>query len=205
VARFEAARSRVDHRAVAVRDGAVHKARPDVALDLDGLVAGAAADAIAVRLVELGVQDFYLQITGEVLCRGEKAPGVPWRIGVVDPRSDAEGGEEPIRALPLRDRALCTSGDYRNTALVDGAVVHHVFDPRTGRNPAHTVCSASVLADSAAVADALGTAFLVLGSEATQRLWPRLQPFGVRGALLLQPDDQGGLRATEITWPKEDS
>ncbi len=104
----------------------------------------------------------------------------------------------------LRDRALCTSGDYRNTLLVDGKLVHHVFDPRTGSNPANRLVSASVLADRAAIADALGTAFLVLGEAKVQELWPRLQPFGVHGALLLAAAE-AGLVVTEITWPKEGS
>lgn len=198
------ARERVDFRRVTVRDGAMVKARADVTLDLDGLVAGAACDAIAVRLTGLGVRGFYLEVTGEVLCRGEKAPGQPWVIGVVDPRADTTGSDEPIRELPLRDRALCTSGDYRNTLLVDGKLVHHVFDPRTGSNPANRLVSASVLADRAAIADALGTAFLVLGEAKVQELWPRLQSFGVHGALLLAAAE-AGLVATEITWPKEGS
>lgn len=200
-----AATARVGYRAVMLRDGAIEKGRPDVALDLDGLVAGAAADALAERLPQLGVHSFYLQITGEVLCRGTKPGGEPWRIGVVDPAADGAGGDVPIRTLALRDRALCTSGDYRNGFVHAGEFVHHVFDPRTGRNPVHQVVSASVLADRAAVADALGTAFLVLGPEGTQAVWPALQRFGVHGALLLSPAGDGTLTALEIAWPKNDS
>lgn len=194
----------VDYRRVHVRDGAVVKADPDLQLDLDGIVAGAAADAIAARLEPLGLRGFYLEITGEVLCRGDKGVDGPWRIGVVDPASDASGGELPIRTLALRDAALCTSGDYRNGFVQDGTFVHHVFDPHTGRNPQRVVVSASVLAKSAAVADALGTAFLVLGDEEVPKLWPTLARFHVQGALLLMPGNGDTLRALEITWPKEE-
>lgn len=203
-AAIEAARARVDYRRVQVRDGALVKARPDVELDLDGIVAGAAADAIATRLEPLGLRGFYIEITGEVLCRGDKGAGEPWRIGVVDPASDASGGQLPIRTLALRDAALCTSGDYRNGFVQDGTFVHHVFDPHTGRNPQRVVVSASVLAKSAAVADALGTAFLVLGDEEVPKLWPALARFQVQGALLLMPDNGDTLRTLEITWPEED-
>jgi len=206
-AALAAAAARVDFRRVEVRDGAVRKQRPDVQLDLDGLVAGAAADAIAVRLHALGVHAFFLEITGEVLAHGEKAPGVPWLAGVVDPASDAVGDEQPIRSLALRDRALCTSGDYRNGFVSDGTFVHHVFDPRTGRNAPHRVVSVSVLARSAAVADALGTAFLVLGDEGAAPLLPRLQqldepPGGELGALFLIATADGGLRPAEFAWPR---
>lgn len=197
-----AAMARVGFRKVVVRDGAVVKSDAGVALDLDGIVAGAAADAIAAELVARGIGAFYLQITGEVLCRGEKAAGVPWRIGIVDPAADATGGDAPVRDLPLRDRALCTSGDYRNAMVVDGAVRHHVFDPRTGRSAAHGVVSVSVLAPSAALADALGTAFLVLGDEATARLLPRLRERNEIGVFFLVAADDGTLRPVELEWPR---
>ena len=201
----DAARQRVGWRFVSLRDGMLVKARPDVQLDLDGLVAGACADAIAARLAPFRLQGLYLELTGEVLCRGDKGADGPWCIGVVDPAADAAGGDAPIRTLALRDAALCTSGDYRNAFVADGAAVHHVFDPRTGKNPERIVVSASVLAPSAAVADALGTAFLVLGDEAVPKLWPSLARFGVTGALLLMPGAGGTLRPLEITWPKDDS
>lgn len=199
-----AARARVGYRNVQVRDGALSKARPEVQLDLDGLVAGAACDVIAAKLQQLGVGAFYLEITGEVLCRGEKAPGQPWRIGVVDPRADVVGDDEPLRVLALRDASLCTSGDYRNRTLVGGKLLHHVFDPRTGSNPEHRIVSASVLAERAAMADAFGTAFLVLGADGVKAIWPQLAAFGVRGALLLGVDAAGELQSTEFAWPKEE-
>ena len=196
-----AARELVDFHRIAVRDGAVVKQRPDVQVDLDGIVAGAAADAIAARLEAIGVTSFYLEITGEVLCRGEKAPGDPWRVGVVDPEYDASGGDVAIRTLPLRG-AVCTSGDYRNGFVDDGRFVHHVFDPRTGGNAPHHVVSVSVLADRCALADALGTALLVLGDERTRPLWPALELFGARGALFLLPGGEGALRQVEFAWPR---
>ncbi len=199
-----AAAARVGHGLVALRDGAVVKQRADLQLDLDGVVAGAAADAIAALLAPLALRGLYVEITGEIVCRGEKAPAQPWVIGVVDPRSDAAGGAAPIRTLPLRDLALCTSGDYRNAFAAAGGVVHHVFDPRTGRSASTGVVSASVLARSAAVADALGTAMLVLGADDARRLWPRVQRLGATGALLLEAKD-GALRAVEIAWPEHGS
>lgn len=202
-AALAAARDRVGWRRVALRDGSVHKARADVQLDLDGIVAGAAADAIAARLEPCNLRGLYLEITGEVLCRGDKGEGLPWRIGVVDPESDAAGADLPVRTVALRDRALCTSGDYRNWQAGDAALRHHVFDPRTGRSAGSGVASASLLADSAAAADALATAMLVLGDGHTRRLWPQWQRFGVHGALLLLHGDDGHLRAAEITWPRE--
>lgn len=202
-----AAQARVGWRQVAVVREAgvpcVHRQRADLELDLDGLVAGLACDRLAEQLAGLGIVDCYLEITGEVLCRGQKPGGVPWRVGVVDPAADATGGDAAIRALPLQDQALCTSGDYRNAIAVDGQRTHHVFDPRTGRNAEHRVVSASILAPRAAVADALGTAALVLGPDGVRRLWPQWRQLGARGALLLEVGTDGELVAIEIDWPDD--
>lgn len=203
-AALDAAKARVGYREVAVERGGVRKARPDVELDLDGIVAGAAADAIGASLRALGVDSYYVQVTGEVLCRGVKPDGSPWRIGVVDPSSDA-GAQAAVVALPLRDAALCSSGDYRNRAVVGDEVMHHVFDPRTGRNPAHRVVSASVLAGSCAAADAFGTALLVLSPEEVEEAWAGMKRLGARGALLLTPGPNGTWDKVELEWPSEDS
>ncbi len=194
----------VGYQLVTVDGLQLTKVLPDVQLDLDGIVAGAAADAIAAHLEGVGVSSFYLQITGEVLCRGCKPDGAPWLIGVVDPSSD-EGAQAAVVALPLRDEALCSSGNYRNATVVDGRVVHHVFDPRTGRNPEHSVVSASVLASSCAVADALGTALLVLGDQQAKQMWPGMQGLGATGALLLLPGEDQSWEKVEIAWPQQDS
>ena len=198
------AQERVGHDHVAVREGKVIRDLAGLEFDLDGIVAGACIDSIAARLDALGVPGYYIEVTGEVYCRGEKAAGVPWQIGVVDPRADVTGGNVALTTLSLRDKALCTSGDYRNAfAAAGGRVVHHVFDPRTGRNAEHDVVSVAVMHDSAAIADALGTAFLVLGVDGTRAVLPELGDFGELGVLLLVADEQQGLRQVAIGWPEE--
>lgn len=198
---IEDARARTGHRLVRVDGTAVHKQRPDVELDLDGLVAGFCADRLAERFAELGVRDFMLEITGEVLCRGLRPDGLPWRIGVVDPERSEIGREDSIVSLPVRDRALCTSGDYRNFQVLDGKVVTHVFDPRTGKNPAHGVVSATVLARSCALADALGTALMVVGPSGVE---PLLRAAGEPdlAAFVLVADGERRLTKLEFAWPE---
>ena len=202
-AQLLAAKERVGYQKLSLVDGQLVKLHPEVQLDLDGIVAGAAVDAIAEQLQALGIDAFYLQVTGEVLCRGVKPDGTVWRIGVVNPASDIVGGQTAIVTLPLLDRALCSSGDYRNAVIVGGRVVHHLFDPRTGRNPEHSVVSASVIAKSCAVADALGTAMMVMGADEARRLWPSLQLLGAEGALFLKPGEDDSWVQLKIDWPDE--
>lgn len=194
-----AARQRVGYRHLAVVGDTLHKDRPDLEIDLDGIVAGLCADALAARLEELGVRDFYLQITGEVLCRGRKPGGEPWRIGIRDPVAAAHLQDDWVTTVPLLDRALCTSGDYENYLVSGGRSWHHVFDPRTGRNPEREVVSVSVLARSCALADGLGTALMVVGPEQAAQVlahWPLQQ----LGAWFLLPDG-AALRTEKVGWP----
>ena len=202
---LQKANERVGYRMISVEGGKLVKQRPDLEIDLDGIVAGAAADAIAAKFTELGIASFYLEITGEVLCRGVKPNGEPWRIGVVDPASDSSSGQTPIVTLPLRDAALCSSGDYRNAVIVGGRVVHHIFDPRTGRNPEHALVSVSVIAESCAIADALGTALMVMGDEAAKERWSGLDVIGAKSALFIKPGVETQWQEVRIQWPLEDS
>ncbi|MBK8096819.1 MAG: FAD:protein FMN transferase [Planctomycetes bacterium] len=201
-AAIAAARARVGWQRVRLDGVGVVREQPDIELDLDGLVAGVVADAIAERLTAAGVTAFFLDITGEVLCRGHKPDGEPWRIGVVDPDSDEAGGGAAAVVVPVRDQALCTSGDYRNVVQIDGKRLHHIFDPRTGVNATHDVVSVSVLTRSAALADALGTALMVIGEPGAMLVAQRFADAGPIGLLFLSYGPDGRLRQTRVGWPE---
>lgn len=196
-----AARARVGHDRVRIEGEVIVRASAAVDLDLDGVVAGLCADRIAARLEALGVRDFLLDVTGEILVRGQKPGGVPWRVGIVDPERATAGDEAAILDFPLQERALCTSDDYRNFAVVGGEVVTHVFDPRTGENPRHGVVSVSVLAKSCGLADGLGTALMVLGPE---RAAAALASCGEEdvGAWFVLASPDGSLRGEGVGWPE---
>lgn len=194
------AERRVGYRRLHIVGSSLQKDLADLEIDLDGIVAGLCADSLAVRLEDLGLHAFYLEITGEVLCHGSKADGQPWRIGIRDPAAAARMQEDWVTTVPLLDRALCTSGDYENYLVSGGKAWHHVFDPRTGRNPEREVVSVSVLAKSCALADGLGTALMVVGPDKAAEIfahWPGQE----LGAWFLLPQDGGGLATTRVGWP----
>jgi len=200
-AALAAARARIGWQRLHVVGEALQKDAPDLEVDLDGLVAGLCADRIGERLRGLGVPGFMLQITGEVLCRGCRPDGDPWRIGILDPESAAPGHEAALVSMPLLDRALCTSGSYRNFVVQGGNVRSHVFDPRTGGDPAHGVVSVSVLARSCALADGLGTALMVTGAEAAATVLARCREPAL-GAWFVLADGDGRLRSEPVAWPE---
>ncbi len=140
------------------------KSVPTLELNLSAIAKGYAVDRVSDLLAESGHHNTYVEIGGEVSCRGVNAIGIPWRIGVQNPNADATA--QAVRVVAMRNRALATSGDYRNLREVDGVFVNHILDPRTGKPVGHLLASVSVLAEDCMTADAVATALVVMGREA---------------------------------------
>ena len=157
--------------------------------DLSAVAKGYGVDRVAGVLREAGLRRFLVEVGGEIVAAGVNQRHRPWRIGIESP---AAGGIQQV--VPLRDRAMATSGDYRNRREVDGRWISHTIDPRTGRPVEHRLASVSVVADRCVTADGLATALEVLGPEdghalAVEQGW---------AALFLIRDDDGAIheRAT---------
>lgn len=130
-------------------------------LDLGAVAKGLAIDMAVQELRPL--ENFVVDAGGDLYCGGHNAAEQPWTIGIRHPRER----NALLTRVAITDAALCTSGDYERRvaegAFADGADgEHHVLDPSTGASP-RDVISTSVIAPTAMVADALGTAAFVLG------------------------------------------
>lgn len=132
-----------------------------VVLDLSGIAKGFAVDHVAAHLAARGIESFLVEIGGELKGSGVKADGSPWWVALEPPP-----GEQslPRTIVALHGLAVATSGDYRRYFDHGGARYAHTLDPRTGR-PTDGLSSVSVLHPSCMMADALATAFGVLGLE----------------------------------------
>ena len=149
---------------------AVRRLRPGVQLDFSGIAKGYAVDEVWNLLSEAGLSGYLVEIGGEVRGRGTRADGRDWSIGIETP------GETGVtEAVPLRDAAIATSGDYRNYFEHEGRRYSHVVDPRNGWPVAHELTAVTVISATAAKADALATALLVLGPTAGLELAEREQ------------------------------
>ncbi|MDZ4858660.1 MAG: FAD:protein FMN transferase [Candidatus Hydrogenedentes bacterium] len=140
----------------------LRKARPDIYCDLSGIAQGYAADRVAKMLDELGVADYMIDVSGEFRTRGRNDRGDSWQIAVERP--DAPERTAHL-VVPLSDKSLATSGDYRNYRERDGKRVSHEIDPKTGQPIAHGLASVTVVTDNCALADAYATALIVMGPE----------------------------------------
>jgi thiamine biosynthesis lipoprotein len=140
---------------------------PGVKLNLGSIGKGLAVDRCAERLLAGGIDDFLVQGgNSSVLAHGAGAPPQAgaaghWLVGIRNPLHL----DRRLTELRLSDRALGTSAAQFQSFRHQGRRYGHLLDPRTGW-PAEGVLSATALAPSAALADALSTAFYVLGAEA---------------------------------------
>lgn len=148
------------------------KADRRVELDFNALAKGYSVDLVADLFDGLGVDNYMVEIGGEIYTRGVKLNGGKWRIGIDSP---LEGNNTPGANLQtiieLSDRGLATSGNYRKGAIdQNGVRVTHTIDGRTGRPSQHSLLSATILAPSCAEADGYATAAMVGGLEWTKAL-----------------------------------
>jgi len=161
---LDAMREYVGYQLLDTRDdpAALRKRDPRVMLDVNGIAPGYAVDLIASRLRALGLENFMIDIGGEVLARGTNASGETWRIAVERPL-DTE--PTPFTIVELANRSITTSGEYRHYFERDGTRYSHTIDPRSA-HPIESRGSVAIVGDSSAEIDAWATALNVLGPHA---------------------------------------
>lgn len=157
----------VGYRKYELKDGKVVKQSPNMMFDCSAIAKGFGSDVIANYLRRHGVKNFMVEIGGEIVTSGINEKRVPWQIGVTKPTEDPLGthGGELMTILNVTDKAMATSGNYRNFYYQGGKKFAHTIDPITGYPVQHSLLSATVIADDCATADAYATSFMVMGLD----------------------------------------
>ena len=167
-------KSFVGYKRVTLIDKHVKKDDPRTTLDCGAIAKGYGCDMVAELLRRKGVANFMVEIGGEVVTCGISDRRLPWKIGVTKPSDDSLNQNQELQAvLNVTDKAMATSGNYRNFYYKDGKKYAHTIDPHTGFPVQHSLLSATVLADRCAVADAYATSFMVMGIEKAKELLKR--------------------------------
>lgn len=157
------------HGSVAIADGRLVKECPGTELDFNAIAQGYSVDLIAAMFDSLGIGNYIIDVGGEVIARGSKPGGMPWRVGVERPASDSIAAPVVHSVVALRNAALVTSGSYRKYYERDGIRYSHTIDPATGRPVQHSLLSVSVVDSTAWLADAMATAYMVMGLDSARR------------------------------------
>ncbi len=152
-------------------DTTYHKQLPYIKLDAGAIAKGYACDVVADTLRHYGCTDLCVEIGGEIHTYGNNSTGKPWRIGINKPIEDSLSIANQIQEVVLlTNKSMATSGNYRNFYTHEGRKISHTIDPRTGSPVAHTLLSATIIADDCITADAWATACMVVGLDEAKRL-----------------------------------
>lgn len=164
----------VGYKKVRLEDNKIIKQDRRMMLDCSAIAKGYGVDVVARYLRSLGIRNFMVEIGGEVVTSGVNPQRLPWRVGVVKPSEDSLNVNNELQTiLNVTDKAMATSGNYRNFYYKNGKRFAHTIDPKTGSPVQHSLLSATVLADECAVADAYATSFMVMGLERAKKLLER--------------------------------
>ncbi len=164
----------VGYEKIGIEYGHLIKRNANIQLDFGAIAKGLAVDKAVELLRQRGYTNFLVDIGGEVRTCGSKA-GKPWRIGVQVPTEDSEGEIASSYDFPMSDKAIATSGNYRNYHERDGERFSHIINPSTGYSERSDLLSVSVIADDCTTADAYATALMVMGREKSMQ-WLQSHP-----------------------------
>lgn len=148
-------------------DSAITECRQKKILNFNAIAQGFSCDVIASYLHSIGVRDMLVDI-GEIYCEGLNPSGKGWSVGVDNPVDGNNAPGADLRAIWSSEGRACgivTSGNYRKFYIKDGRKYSHTIDPRTGNPVTHDLLSATIVAPTAAQADAYATACMVMGME----------------------------------------
>jgi len=160
--KIEAARQKVGYHHIQVQESpaALKKLIPEVYVDLSAIAKGYGVDAVAELIEEQGIENYLVEIGGEMRARGVNQRGEAWKVGIEKPLSQTRVVQ---KIVPLDNLSMATSGNYRNFFEVDGVSYSHTIDPRTGRPAMHGLASVTVVGKNCMNCDAIATCLMVLG------------------------------------------
>lgn len=165
--------------------------KPNMMLDFSAIAKGYGTDRVARMLADHGIDNFMVEIGGEVYAKGNSEKRLPWRIGVSKPVDDPTATDQELETvLNVTNQAMATSGNYRNFYYKGGRKYAHTIDPKTGRPVQHSLLSATVLAPTCTEADAFATSFMVMGLEKAQKV---LEKHKELKAYFIYQNAKGGL------------
>lgn len=164
----------IGYQKVTLEGCKIRKTDDRIMLDCSAIAKGYGTDVVARMLRSRGVNNFMIEIGGEIVTSGVNPDRKPWRVGISKPSDDPAGSDSGVQSIVnITDKAMATSGNYRNFYYKGGKKYAHTIDPKTGYPVQHNILSATVFAKSCSVADAYATSFMVMGLEKAKQLLER--------------------------------
>lgn len=163
-----------------LEQGRIVKQDPRTQFDFSSIAKGYACDEIGRMLERNGVENYMVEIGGEVALKGVSPRGDKWNVSVDMPQSDPDGTHhESAMTLSLDKGGVATSGNYRKFKEVNGKRISHIVNPKTGKSEESTLLSVTVTAPNCMLADAWATACMAMGTEKAKALMEKENKMGV--------------------------
>lgn len=164
---FNNIRSTIGFQMLDIVDGRLVKENAATTIDFNAIAQGQSVDVVARFFESRGVENYMVEIGGEVFTKGLSSRGDSWKIAIDLPKEgNIIPGADIATVISMQERGLATSGNYRKfLELESGGRVVHTIDPVSGRPASHNLLSATILASSAALADGYATSCMVGGLE----------------------------------------
>lgn len=154
------------YQKIHLRNHKIIKDDPRIKLDASAIAKGFSVDMVANLLERHGIKHYMVEIGGEIRVKGKNPRGKKWVIGIDKPIDDPTvAHQELLSEIQVTDKAIATSGNYRNFYVRDGVKYSHTIDPETGYPVDHNLLSATVIANDCMTADAFATACMVSGLD----------------------------------------
>tara|TARA_B100000029_G_scaffold94233_1_gene84374 strand:+ start:1862 stop:2869 length:1008 start_codon:yes stop_codon:yes gene_type:complete len=146
----------------------IYKEYQETYIDFSSIAKGYAVDLISKFLSQKGINNYFVEIGGEVKASGLNLSDNYWLVGIEKPIDNLN--VDIIATIPLNNLSLATSGNYRNYYESNDSIIYHTIDPKSGYPSNSNMLSASVFAESCMVADAYATAFMVLNFNKSKEI-----------------------------------
>lgn len=160
----------VDYRKIKIENGKVIKENPNMTLDFNAVAQGYTTDMISDFLLSKNVNDFLVDVGGEILARGCKPNGELWKVGIEKPAENKDSERIVQEIVELKDRSIVTSGNYRKYVERGGKRYSHSLNPKTGYPAENRLLSATIICDNTAWADCLASICMVVGLEKAKEI-----------------------------------
>lgn len=160
----------IGYQKVSLENGKVIRYYNQTRFDFNAIAQGYSVDIVCDFLTKERVENYIVEIGGEVRVKGEKPNKEPWIVGIEKPADDPTAEQEIFRKLSVSDISIATSGSSRKFYIKDGVKYSHTINPHTGYPVSHTLLSVTVIAKECMDADAWATAFMVMGIEKSKEI-----------------------------------
>ena len=163
-------RQYVGYKKIKIEDGKVIKENPNMTLDFNAVAQGYTTDMIGDFLLSNGVENFLVDVGGEILAKGNKPNGDLWKVGIEKPSEDKDAERIVQEIVELKDKSIVTSGNYRKYVERNGKRYSHSIDPNTGFPAANNMLSATIICDDTSWADCLASICMLVGMERAKEI-----------------------------------